>query len=81
MDEPAESGRAADQRFGRATLQGTIIGFIVIGVMMTGGALVAGLGLAGSLGFGLFCAVLGGPGWGGMMGVTVIAARVMDTSR
>jgi hypothetical protein len=45
---------------------------------MTTAGLVSGLGVAGSLGLGLFCAAWGGPGWGGMMGVTVIASREMD---
>ena len=75
-----DGGVAADQRIWQATLWGTVIGYAVLFVLVTAGALTAGLGLAGSLTVGTFCAFMGSLGWGGMLGVTVIAAREMRSA-
>jgi hypothetical protein len=75
-----DPGVAADQRFGQAVLRGTLIGYAVIFTLVTAGALVAGLGVSGSLGVGAFCAFMGSLGWGGMLGVTVIATREMNAA-
>jgi len=76
-----DPGVAADHRFGQAVRLGTVIGFFVMFVVLTASALIAGLGLPGSLAVGTFAGFMASFGWGGMMGVTLIASREMEAAQ
>jgi hypothetical protein len=61
----------ADQRLARAFLWGTLFGTIVVFAFCGGIALASGMGVPAAIGIGVFTALWGGPGFGGMMGATV----------
>jgi hypothetical protein len=75
VDEPVVTRVAkaltADERLGRAFIQGTIVGTVLVFVFCGGISLLAGLGVAPAIGIGAFTALFGGPGFGGMMGATI----------
>lgn len=60
-----------DRGLGRAFVLGSVIGFVVVFASFGGLALGAGLDPAPAAGLGLFTAVWGGPGFGGMMGAVL----------
>jgi hypothetical protein len=66
---------------GRAAVNGTLVGFVVVLAIVTGIALAAGAGVIGALGVGAFAALWGGPGWGGMVGAVRYADRIADDER
>lgn len=68
----------ADQRLGRALLWGTIIGSVLVFAFCGGIALAAGMGVPAAIGIGVFTAIWGGPGFGGMMGATVYFSNHLD---
>lgn len=55
----------------RWAIVGSIIGFVVIGGLFGAATYAFGGGLAGALAVGLFTGLLGGPGFGGMMGFVI----------
>ena len=59
----------------RAFVIGTVVGVIVVGGFCGGVTALFGGGAAGALAVGAFCALWGGPGFGGMMGFIVHQAR------
>ncbi len=63
----------------RAAIRGAVTGTIIATVAMTVGVTVvmlyAGAQLVPAVGVGLFAAVWGGPGFGGMMGAILAAVR------
>ena len=61
----------ADRRLGRAFLWGSLVGSVLVFAFCGGIALLAGMGTPAAIGIGLFTALWGGPGFGGMMGATL----------
>lgn len=55
----------------RWAIVGSIIGFFVIGGLFGLATYAFGGGVAGAIAVGLFTGMLGGPGFGGMMGFVV----------
>lgn len=66
----------ADPAAVRSFLIGTAIGFVVVGGFCVTAIVLAGGSLSGALAVGLMCGVIGGPGFGGMMGFVLHQDRV-----
>ncbi len=67
----ARAATSADGRLGRAFLWGSLVGSVIVFAFCGGIALLAGMGAPAAAGIGLFTALWGGPGFGGMMGATL----------
>ena len=65
---PSPVSTQADPAAVRSFLIGTAIGFVVVGGFCAAAIVFAGGSLSGALAVGLMCGVIGGPGFGGMMG-------------
>lgn len=66
----------ADPAAVRSFVIGTAIGFLVVGGFCVAAISLAGGSLSGALAVGLMCGVIGGPGFGGMMGFVLHQDRV-----
>jgi hypothetical protein len=66
----------ADPAAVRSFLIGTAIGFVVVGGFCVAAIAFAGGSVAGALAVGLMCGVIGGPGFGGMMGFVLHQDRM-----
>lgn len=73
---PSPASTQADPAAVRSFLIGTAIGFVVVGGFCAAAIVLAGGELAGALAVGLMCGVIGGPGFGGMMGFVLHQDRV-----
>ena len=73
------SGAAApstsDPGLGRAFALGSVIGFVVVFLVYSGVASVAGVSAVPAAAVGLFTAFWGGPGFGGMLGAVMFDER------
>lgn len=74
--KPAPTPTDADPAAVRSFLIGTAIGFLVVGGFCVVAIALAGGSLSGALAVGLMCGVIGGPGFGGMMGFVLHQDRV-----
>lgn len=71
MDVLVEQAPADTQRILRWTVIGSIVGFFLVGGMFGLAVYLFGGDVAGAVAVGLFTGLLGGPGFGGMMGFVV----------
>lgn len=63
---------------GRAVVVGTLIGFVVVGLLCGGAALAFGASPAGAAAVAAFTGFWGGPGFGGMMGFVLHQSREQE---
>ena len=73
---PSPVSTQADPAAVRSFVIGTAIGFVIVGGFCVAAIAFAGGSLVGALGVGLMCGVIGGPGFGGMMGFVLHQDRV-----
>lgn len=67
--------RDPEHGIARAFVVGSIVGFVATFAVCGGIALACGSGAVAASGIGLFTAVWGGPGFGGMMGAVLRIGR------
>ena len=65
----------------RSFVRGSIVGFVAVFVVLGGMVGLLGLGLGPSIGIGLFTAVWGGPGFGGMLAAVLHYSREQERLR
>lgn len=73
--QPVHSSSAVDPAAMRSFLIGTAIGMLVVGGFCVGAIVLAGGSLSGALAVGAMCGVIGGLGFGGMLGFVLHQAR------
>jgi membrane associated rhomboid family serine protease len=73
--QPVRTRSAVDPAAMRSFLIGTAIGILVVGGFCVGAIVLAGGSLSGALAVGAMCGVIGGLGFGGMLGFVLHQAR------
>lgn len=73
--EPVVAASTRDPGLGRAFALGSAIGFVVVFLVYSGVAWVAGVTAVPAIAVGLFTAFWGGPGFGGMLGAVMFDER------
>lgn len=77
-DRDVDLDAGADDGIGKAFIAGSVIGFVLSFTLFGGVALLAGLGVGAAIGIGMFTALWGGPGFGGMMGAVLHFTKTAD---
>ena len=72
---PDDRTPVPEPRFGRAAAIGSLIGIVVVGTYWAVVGLAADAGPGGALAIGLWAAVCGGIGYGGMIGAVTCIQR------
>lgn len=75
--DDAPTGTAAPG-VGRALVLGTLLGFLAVVTVVTGGGILSGLEPMGALGLGVFIGMWGGAGFGFMTAGALSLARLTD---
>jgi hypothetical protein len=67
--------RRPDEPVFRAGVRAGALGFLLVAALYTTTGVIAGLGIGGALGLGVFVGIWGGVGWGAMAGTSLLVMR------